>query len=181
MADILASIAGGMASTGGAVLTGGGAGVLAGLAGSLLGRVFGIFEAKAKRKDKELDYAQELKRWGHEKELLNLQMRAKQEETEHAIQLAATSGSYAGLAESIKAEGAIDGAYRWVTSILKLFRPLITVGLWLILAVLIRERYVTGQVLDDTIRDIVFCAVTATTWWFGDRAPRRDARAMAKA
>lgn len=136
------------------------AGGLFGVVGTALGRVANYFENKQA-------FVQEQARWGHEYRLHELNMKARHQETELEIALAAQQGSWKGLETSIKAEAALGKASRRVVNVLRLVRPSLTLLLWLITGAI----FVITQ---DTaiIEATVFAATAATLWWFGDRAPK---------
>ena len=77
-------------------LTGG----LFGLLGNVTNKAIGIFTAKQ-------EFAQKKEEWGHEERLLDMQMKAKAAETEQELAVTASSGSWSGLSESLKAATAI--------------------------------------------------------------------------
>lgn len=131
-----------------------------GIVGTVLGRVAGYFERK-------LTFNQEQQRWLHEYKLHELQMQARQQETELELALAAQAGSWKGLEASIKAEAAIGRASQWVINLLRLVRPVLTLFLWAITAWIF---YVTRN--GAIVEAAVFAASAATLWWFGDRAPK---------
>jgi len=122
-----------------------------GIVGTALGRVAGYFE-------KQLNFKQEQARWGHEYKLHELQMQARQQETELELALAAQAGSWKGLEASIKAEAAIGRASQWVINLLRLVRPVLTLF------------HVTRN--GAIVEAAVFAASAATLWWFGDRAAK---------
>lgn len=136
------------------------AGGVFGLIGTALGRVAGIFE----RKDEN---AQEKAKWNHEYRLHELNMKARAQESEIEIELAAQAGSWAGLEASIKADVASGTASQWVINILRLVRPSLTVILWVITSVIFLQTQ--NQEIAEAA---VFAATAATLWWFGDRAPK---------
>lgn len=136
------------------------AGGLFGILGTAMGRVAGFFERRQ-------EFAQEQARWSHEYQLHELNMKARAQETEMELALAAQAGSWAGLEASILAEAATGEASKWVINILRLVRPALTFLLWLI----------TGWIFAKTqnggiVEAAVFAATAATLWWFGDRAPK---------
>jgi hypothetical protein len=140
-------------------LTGG----LFGLLGNVAGKVIGIFESKQQ-------FAQKKEEWGHEERLLDMQMKAKAAETEQELAVTAASGSWGGLAESLKAETAIGAGYAWVNAVRALVRPALTLGLG---GFLCAAFFATAGAARAAISDsLVFAAVTAIVWWFGDRAPK---------
>lgn len=131
-----------------------------GIVGTALGRVAGYFE-------KQLNFKQEQARWGHEYKLHELQMQARQQETELELALAAQAGSWKGLEASIKAEAAIGRASQWVINLLRLVRPVLTLLLWVITAWIFHVTR-NGAIVEAA----VFAASAATLWWFGDRAAK---------
>lgn len=137
-----------------------------GLLGHVATKVAGIFES-------EQQFKQKLAEWAHENELLKLQMQAKAAETENEVEVAAATGAWSGLSESLKAETAIGTTYPWVNAVRALVRPALTLGLALFLC----SAFFALPAGDDTrayvANSLVFAAVTAIVWWFGDRAPRR--------
>jgi len=143
-------------------LTGG----LFGLLGNVAGKVISIFTAKQ-------EFARKKEEWGHEERLLDLQMKAKAAETEQELAVTAASGSWSGLGESLKAETAIGATYPWVNAVRALVRPALTLGLS---GFLCTAFFALGpgdldrQYVADSL---VFAAVTAIVWWFGDRAPKK--------
>ncbi len=136
------------------------AGGLFGILGTALGRVANYFENKQA-------FIQEQARWGHEYRLHELNMKARHQETELEIALAAQQGSWKGLETSIKAEAALGKASLWVINVLRLVRPSLTLLLWFITAAI----FVMTQD-SEIIEATVFAATAATLWWFGDRAPK---------
>lgn len=139
-------------------------GGLFGLLGNVAAKVIGIFETRQA-------FAHKKEEWTHEERLLDMQMKAHAAETEQELAVTASSGSWSGLTESLKAEAALGPGYAWVNAVRALVRPALTLGLGGFLcaaffALPAGER--TG--ISDSL---VFAAVTALTWWFGDRAPKK--------
>jgi hypothetical protein len=94
-------------------------------------------------------------------------MKARAQESEIEIELAAQAGSWKGLEASIKADAASGKASRWVVNLLRLVRPALTFLLWIITAgIFLRTQ---NQAIAEAA---VFAATAATLWWFGDRAPK---------
>lgn len=140
-----------------------------GLIGTIMGRAASYFERK-------LAFTQEQARWLHEYKLHELQMQARQQETELELALAAQAGSWRGLETSIRAEAAIGRASQWVINLLRLVRPFLTLLLWLITAWIF---YMTKN--GAIVEAAVFAASAATLWWFGDRAVKPVVGLNAKA
>ena len=136
-------------------------GGLFGLLGTAFGRVAGFLE-------KRQTIVHEERRWAHETTLLELQREAAAQETEAALAIARTEGSWAGLQASVAAEAAIGDSYKWVNAARALTRPLLTLLLWSIASAFwfsadLAERH-------SLIETVTFAATAATLWWFGDRS-----------
>ncbi len=142
-------------------LTGG----IFGLIGNVAGKVLGIFETREA-------FSQKKEEWGHEERLLDMQTKAKATETEQELAVTASSGSWSGLGDSLKAETAIGSTYPWVNAVRALVRPALTMGLG---GFLCAAFFTTSGAARTTIADsLVFAAVTSIVWWFGDRAPKKN-------
>jgi hypothetical protein len=139
---------------------------LFGLAGNIATKVFGYVEAKQA-------FTQKLAEWSHELDLLKLQMQARAAETEQEVRVAESQGSWGGLAASVTADGLAGASYPWVNAVRALVRPALTLGLAGFLANAF-STMAPGDIDRAYVADsLVFAAVTAIVWWFGDRAPRR--------
>lgn len=142
-------------------------GGLFGLAGTAIARVASFFERRQQ-------FKQEQARWSHETALLELQMRARQAETEAELALTETRGSWEGLVSSMQAEASIGESYLWVNAIRSLTRPGLTVLLWGIAGgIWLGADNAARSAITETA---TFAATAATLWWFGDRGPRRETR-----
>jgi hypothetical protein len=142
-----------------------GAGGIFGLIGNFATKTFSYLEAKQSLVVKQSE-------WAHETELLKLQAEWKQPETESAPPLALTA-AWSGLLSSVAAEGALPASYKWVDAARALVRPLLTLGLSAVLAAAFFSMVPTDAARAYVIDSLVFAAVTAIVWWFGDRAPPR--------
>jgi hypothetical protein len=150
----------------GSVFDAGLTGGLFGLFGNIANQVVGIFTAKQQ-------FAQKKEEWGHEERLLDMQMKAKAAETEQELAVTASSGSWSGLGESLKAETAIGSTYPWVNAVRALVRPALTLGLATFLCAAF-FALAPGDIDRAYVADsLVFAAVTSVVWWFGDRAPKK--------
>jgi hypothetical protein len=145
-----------------------------GLVGSIIGSASKYFFNKQEQ-------AFQREKWDHETLLLKLQAEAQAAETEQEIALAAQQGSWSGLAESYKAEAAIGTTHVWVNDIRALFRPFLTVTLWVLSGWIFYQigqekfsAWLQEGESESLVRYMVytafFSASTATAWWFGDRA-----------
>ena len=160
----IAGTVGSLIGAGASAATGG----IFGLIGNVATKVVGYFEAEQLFKQKQAE-------WAHETDLLKLQMQTKREETEDELQIVAARGSQAGLTASLQAEAAIGTTYEWVNAVRALVRPALTFGLAAFLCAAFFAMP-AGDIDRAYVADsLVFAAVTAIVWWFGDRAPRRKA------
>jgi hypothetical protein len=141
------------------------AGGVFGLVGNLATKTFTYLESKQSFLVKQSE-------WAHETELLNLQSQWRQPETEAEPPLALTA-SWSGLLSSVAAEGALPASYKWVEAARALVRPLLTLGLSAVLAAAFFSMAPSDAARAYVIDSLVFAAVTAIVWWFGDRAPAR--------
>ena len=147
----------------GASALGGG---LFGLVGNVAAKLIGLFETRQA-------FAQKKEEWTHEERLLDLQMKARAAETEEELAVTAASGSWGGLGESLKSEAAIGATYAWVNAVRALVRPALTTGLAGFLCAAFFAM-APGDIDRAYVADsLVFAAVTAIVWWFGDRAPKK--------
>ena len=157
--DIVGTLLGGGASA----LTGG----VFGLAGNIASKAFGYFETRQA-------FQQRLAEWTHESELLKLQMQAHAAETEQEIRVAENAGSWRGLEASVNSETALGISYPWVNAIRALVRPALTLGLALFLGVAFFALAPSDSERNYVADSLVFAAVSAIVWWFGDRAPKKS-------
>jgi len=140
------------------VLTGGATGLI----GSLLTKGIGIFEAGQKRKDKALEYEQELK-------LLDRQAVLKTAETENELAIANAETAASLREASYSHDNSVGRPHRWVVDVLRLVRPVLTA----FLLILVGGIYFTTNdfaMKAGVIDSILFMTSSAVTWWFGDRS-----------
>jgi hypothetical protein len=150
---------------------GGAVGAVMGALGSAASRGVGLLELRERRKDR----AQEI---AHERAMAQMAQTSKSQEAVQAQKLAQVQGSYAGLNASIEADRP-EESYRWVAAVRSLTRPVLTLLLWILFAVMLVFVYPSGsasdgstQMIASSLETISFSAATALAWWFGDRAPR---------
>lgn len=157
-----------------------------GAAGSVAGGgIFGIFGAVAGQVSQYFAKKQEqkfqLKKWDYEKDLLKLDMEAKQQETEQELAIVSQQGAWKGLDSSISADAMMKPSSKWAQDIKSLFRPFLTISLWGLAGwvfykvVLSTQLDVftaaeTKELVKYMVYSVFFSASTATVWWFGDRA-----------
>lgn len=154
-----------------------------GILGSAVNRVFGIFERREARRDREQQYAEQVNVRAHELELLRENRLTAAAETENEIAVTQTEGSFRGLEASLTAAASIGNAPGWVNAVRAMVRPILTILLWVFAALIFKwvlESAAGGVLSADEIPtlvryvvySVIFAATTATVWWYGDRAPR---------
>ena len=157
-----------------------------GAAGSVAGGgIFGIFGAVAGQVSKYFTKKQEQKfeilKWDHEKGLLELNMRAMQQETEQELAIVSQQGAWKGLDSAVQADAMLSPVSAIARDIKALFRPFLTLSLWIIAGWVFYKVLLSAQMgvlSSEEIRELIkymvysvfFAATTATVFWFGDRA-----------
>lgn len=152
---------GSLLDTGASALSGG----LFGLLGNVATKVVGIFEAREV-------FAQKKEEWGHDERVLDMQSKAATAAGVQALATTAASGSWSGLSDSLKADAAIGASYAWVNAARALVRPALTIGLCSFLGAAFFTLSPTDAARGEIANSLVFAAVTAIVWWFGDRAKK---------
>ena len=97
-------------------------------------------------------------------------MQAKDQETEHELELTAAHGSWDGLKASLESEARPTESYRWVAAVRTLTRPFLTLETQLALVALmliVRDR---PGMMEAVIETVTFGASASLLWWFGERA-----------
>jgi hypothetical protein len=153
-----------------------GSGGLFGILGSGIGQISKYFQKKQER-------VFQREKWNHEKDLLQINMRAKQQETEQELAIVSQQGSWQGLDTSIEADAMLKPISDWAIDAKALFRSFITIMMWII-AFIVFYMIVTGveeltkwftqvelkELIKYMVYTIFFTASTATLWWFADRS-----------
>lgn len=150
-----------------------------GVVGSIIGGVTKYFQRKQEMEEAGRERA-------HELAMIEMQMKQGQSETENELKIIE-----AQVAGQMKA-GSYDlgikhqGVSGWVNNIRSLFRPFLTLTLWVLsmaalllvtwplysdgAGVVILTAAETVDLIRYVVQSIVFSASAATLWWFGDRA-----------
>ena len=156
-----------------------GASVASGGVFGLIGSAFGAWMKTKERKEQAISQEKERE---HERKMFELQMQSTSQD-----------GAWTGLETSLRAAASINGQenYKWVIAIKSLFRPFITLFLWVAVGfeiVMVMDGQLGVYIASATantalfsaveiqelvkyiVYSTVFSATTATTWWFGERA-----------
>ena len=151
-------------------------GGLFGLIGSIIGVGAKYFQEKQRQ-------AWEEKKWAQEQAMFELNMQAKAAETEQELAIVSQEGSWRGLEASHEAAASVKNVHTFVNDIRALFRPALTIMLWVISAWIFSkivsgsvDAWLTGKspqivsLVEYMVFSTYFATGTATVWWFGDRA-----------
>ena len=120
-------------------------------------------------------------KWTHEEALLRLVMERGSAETEQELLIVQEKAAALAKVKSYDLQITAGPVSRWVNDIRSLFRPGLTVFLWIVVGVLMWMLLGGGlsgiidaqdaiALVDYAIRLAIFAASAATVWWFGDRA-----------
>jgi len=140
-------------------LLGGGTGII----GSVVGRVFGWLETREKRKNMEMEFA-------HELSMTEAQGRIRADELEAESKIVEQKVAGDMRTASSRHDMSAGQPYRWVISVLRLVRPVLTLMLIAITAAIVLSF--PAATAFDIANQVVYLTSMAIAWWFGDRAPQ---------
>lgn len=131
-----------------------------GILGTLVGKVAGYFEKKQELEQMKESYKHEL-----ELQKLNISARAQELESEAAIMEMKSASDMRSA--SYEHDASYGKPYRWVITLLRLVRPMLTIMLIILTGVLFFQLSEAGQ--DEIASQVIFLTGMAISWWFGDR------------
>lgn len=143
-------------------------GGVTGILGSLLGRVAGFFEKAQTQKFRREE-------WGHERALIDLQMRGREAEWENERAIAEVDAASRMREASYAHDTSTGQGSQWVINVLRLVRPALTLALIAMTAAFWFSRDLDTTIDGESLRgrivaSTLYLATAAVTWWFGDRA-----------
>lgn len=138
------------------VLTGGATGLL----GSVISKVFNIFEARERRRDRLLEYE-------HERSLLQMQAQLRQGEREHEMAIAQEASW--GQVRSASYEHDESYGSNHLLAWMRLVRPVLT---FLLIGLTAAIFFASGDggTRAEIAGQVTFMMAMAMSWWFGDRS-----------
>ncbi len=148
------------------LLTSASSGGLVGLIGSVASKGFSIFDKLQDIKEKKIDYQ-------HELDLFDKQAALKTAEMENELAITQSSGDREAQVASYTQDTNIGVPSQIIINMLRLVRPFLTLVLVLFLGV-IYYNTPEGELRTEIVDNIVFCAATSLTWWFGSRPVDRN-------
>lgn len=139
-------------------------GGILGVCGSLINKAFTLLQTMQQSKAKQ-------QAWEHEKTMLELTQRYQLELAEKNIQLSQEQAASATQQASYQQDSHMGEGSLWVINILRLVRPVLTVGLIILTAMIWQDtRLMPKSTLHQEIASaIIFATTAALSWWFGDR------------
>jgi len=169
-----------------------GLGTITGLLGSGINKVFGLIEKKQQRKDDELARVEAARVRDHEAVMADKAAALAQGNALAQQQLAAmtqASAERAALAQSTSDErmesmrnAQAERPAQWVENVKSLMRPVLTTVLLALVGYIWHSLRAgdtiptSAALLASIVDTVIYLAATATTWWFGDRAPASAVR-----
>ena len=144
----------------------GAAGGVIGIIGSLVGVASKWLMKREERRSRKDEIEYELA-------LIEAQMKQAGRAFEHELAIMAESGRTEVRSQAIQAESKLSGSYKWVEAIRALFRPFLTVFLWIMAAYFFHEiqtATITSPIMLSIANDVMFAAGSSTGFWFGDRS-----------
>lgn len=146
----------------GSIFTGAGLSLLTNLVESL----FGVVKDWQRRKLMVLEHTQALEIARVNAEITRAQAESARETTAMEMEGAAFTASY-------EHATAIQPGYRFISAILSLVRPVLTIGLIFIAYRLVQQSADEALAREATLA-ILALAATAVSWWFGDRTVKHS-------
>lgn len=142
--------------------------------GGFTGMVSAGVGAYAKHKQLKLELEHKRKEWAYDYRMQELQNQSDRAMAEQDLLIAAEKGASSAFNAAIEAESKITNSktHMWVNDVRALFRPTLTMVLWIMVFIVIFSGVVESK--SEAVRTIVSALVqasaAATGFWFGSRA-----------
>ena len=138
-----------------------------GMIGSMLGKGFGLIDKIQESKARQ-------QAWEHERAMLELTQKYQRELADQAQQSAQKTADAKLRIASYSQDSAMGQGSVWVINLLRLVRPVLTLGLVGLTAMIWYDtsNHELLTIHQDIASTIVFCTTAALSWWFGDRTGR---------
>ncbi len=145
-------------------LSSAGYGGIIGIAGSVISKIFNFITQLNEQNFKQKEWEQEIK-------LLQLQQTYQLQQFEQQAAIMADNNANNLRIQSYISDASVGLASLWVINILRLIRPILTIILIIMMGLIWFNFAQENEQISNKILDtILFCASSALTWWFGDRA-----------
>lgn len=136
--------------------------------GGILGLVGAGFKTWMGFKQKKLDLEHQIKLAKEERENMALEMELARVKGTIDLELQESEASARGLEAALRAESALPDGSAWVNDLRGSVRPILTYALSTAAVAI-----AAFQPDNPWNNDIIFMAMTAVGYWFGDRPPKR--------
>ena len=136
--------------------------------GGVLGLLGAGFKAFMSWKDKKLTLEYQIKMAAEERQNMAMELELAKAKGEIELELQETTQDAENLQAALRAEAALPDASPWVNDLRASTRPLLTYALSIAAVSLV---WTSPE--NPWNNDIVFMAMTAVGYWFGDRPPKR--------
>jgi len=143
----------------GTVLTGGATGVI----GSVIGKAFSFVDAWQEEKKAEKDHGRTI-------EMLRVKNESGTEEKEREMAVAEANADANMRMASYQHDAMAGTSSIWVANLLRLVRPVLTLGLIILVGILYFSADMGGRATIEA--SVIYMTSSAVLWWFGDRALR---------
>ena len=143
----------------GTVLTGGATGVI----GSVIGKAFSFVDAWQEEKKAEKDHGRTI-------EMLRLQNEIGAEENEREMAVAEANADANMRMASYQHDAMAGTSSIWVANLLRLVRPVLTLGLIILVGILYFSADIGGKATIEA--SVIYMSSSSVLWWFGDRCLR---------
>ena len=137
--------------------------------GGLLGLLGSGFKQFMSWKDKKLTLEFELKTMDKQAELMQLESELALQEKAIDREIKEDENDARSLQAALLAESKITGTSQWVADLRGSVRPVLTYALAILSIVM-----AWNSPGNPWVNEVVFMAMTAVGYWFGDRPPRRS-------
>jgi len=144
----------------GTVLTGGATGII----GSIIGKAFSFLDFWVEEKKAASEHDRTVA-------LLELQSRLGAEENERELQIVEAKAAGDARTASYQHDISLGHGSVWVTDILRLVRPILTIALIGVTLTLYLKANAGGRDMIEI--SVIYMTSSAVLWWFGDRAMRK--------
>lgn len=136
--------------------------------GGVLGLLGAGFKSFMSWKDKKLTLEYQIKMAAEERQNMEMEMQLAKVRGEIDLEITESEQDAKNLQAALAAEAAIKDTSPWVNDLRGSTRPLLTYALAFAAVML-----VAFQPENQWNNDVVFMAMTAVGYWFGDRPPKR--------
>lgn len=157
----------------GDLLNAGAGGGIIGLIGNIANRGIGLFEHKQRMEQMRFEAEVASKKDEHEIRLLQLEMQATAEETEHTIELAGAQGEWAVKQASYTLQDGSEHSGPTAQFIRTTMRPFVTYGMFGTAALFVFLGFGGEDMASEFVASCITMSSVCVGWWFGERGAIR--------